>query len=707
MLVTGKNSGELRLIRSLPTASDGSTDLKSPALGWELLKTDICPPVLASPPFPPEAQNLLPPLSGCQAFPSNWQTGTDSYQMLNFVRQENLHGELFLFGGYNTGVGGEGPDYLQLFRVNVDQYGNPGTTLLETIEEKQITSKPVNGHGDSAAMSAAAGMYVSPSGELLLYATEYENDGPFELLAGTLPGNRTVRFAEWRHREIVRPDSPTLKPSLEITDSFAVDEGSSVILAGQGRQPITKAWLQLFEDDGIGLGLSFNDDAWLLMDYADYDKDRFDRLDIFDIATETDFDDNAGSWRWFAPQGCNLRVNAGTISNPVRGSLLVGNGQVREKSDLDDEPAIDINGNNDGNMDDMISSIQIRRASNDLPLLCEDYYNAPIGVRWDFDNDGIFEISGQNPLFSAALLDGPGNAAINVRAQHPTDTTALGVSAPVGVNIRVRNVAPVIADFKITDGLGYIIGADVPFALPFLEYTAEGAFTDAGKPDRQTAVIDFGDGSVISNGGFDFYQDAFGGVTGRGRKKHVYNQTGNFTLRFDVADDDGGQISAAKNVTVASPSEILQWIVSEIDVKLAASPSGQFASQLRDARDAITGNNSGEAQNGALDHIGRGNLVAAMVKLIQAVSSLEQAEMQGAGNLTTLKFYICLAGQSLAQKAYLDAVAVYPAPAPSQRTKLDSIQAAISAGQTSVVNGQYTNGLEQFRYAVSQALSLQ
>ena len=218
-----------------------------------------------------------------------------------------------MIGGRNSGFGGDGADNLDLWQINVDAYGNPADPVLNHIATKHVTSYPFNGHGDSAALSAAGGMYVSPSGELIVYGTEYENDGPYEL-----EGERTGGPKDRQVRRMAAPrygaplTARRFRPTVEISGPFEVDEGSTVNIAGQGKGPITKAWIQLFEDDNAGASLPppvRDRDAWMAVDYDDWGKDNFDDFSQYDARTDTHFNDNAGSWRWFAPTGCTLRAN--------------------------------------------------------------------------------------------------------------------------------------------------------------------------------------------------------------------------------------------------------------------------------------------------------------------------------------------------------------------------------------------------------------
>jgi hypothetical protein len=494
---------------------------------------------------------------------------------------------------------------------------------------------------------------------------------------------------------MVRPGSPTLKPSVEALGSYEVDEGSTTLLHARGKAPITKAWIQLFEDDGMGLSLPdglFDSDAWLAVDYQDSDKDDYD--DFTKLLWY--FNDNAGSWRWFAPVGCTLRVNQHSIDDsdfPGRRKTLVGTGLVEEAGDLD--AVLDDSGN--GSMDDMISSVQ---------FFCDAYYNVAISVAWDFDLDGTFETVSDLPTFSATELDGPSLIHIPVRAQHPTDTTPLGTGAPATLGVRIRNVAPAIGNLDLVDPLGFKVGIDLPFAVADLQYAAEGSFTDPGKPDHQTATLGLGDGTTLQSNEFDLFSDAFGGVTGRLSQRHRYGASGTYSIRLEVNDDDGGATTATKLITVVTPVEVIQWVVNEIDQRLATVTNRTVIRALRDARDSLGGNNNSSANNGALDALVSGDLLAALEKIKAAIEALDRAEAAGAGDLSRLKYLLGLAGESVAQRAYQDASDAVGTPSPGQALQLERISQSITDGHTRLANGEYLSAIDLFKDAVGRALSL-
>lgn len=594
MLLAGESNRDVRLYRSLPTNNfDYSTDLASPQLQWEELGSwtgdELDDPFLDTWPC-------------CES---------KSHQMFSFVREQSLDGPLFLIGAFNPAAAiapGGGEDFLDLYRVFLDRYGNPGTRLLDHIERKHVTTDSIG--GDTSHFAGSTGVYVSPSGELIVYATEHTNQGPLDP-----DGRRTIRAGEWRHREMVRPDSPTLRPSVDVLAPSDVDEGSALTLSATGRPPTTRAWQQLFIDDGLGLSDDhFNTEV--AIDYNDRTRDDYD--DFTKLLWY--FNDEASSWRWFAPQGCTIFANqdsVGDSSFPGRYKALVGDGSVHQDVNLDLVPG----DNAPGSMNDMLSSVGFS---------CGDYYLAPIGVSWDLDRNGSFETAGESALVSAAALDGPSTFSVPVRAQHPTDSTPLGSSVPRSVEVHVRNVAPHIADFRMVDSRGAVIGLDVPFGIVGLEYSALGSFTDPGKPDRQTAVINWGDGSVEPSSSFRSFSDAFGGVAGQLAHGHVFAAAGNYSVDIEVSDDDGGIGTAHASLPIVTPEAAIVLVVAEIDALLGDGPGAQLRRDLEHARRALAGGSNGSSNDGALNKLAGGQVAAALAALHNAIRELHNAEMRGA-----------------------------------------------------------------------------
>ncbi|UCE17543.1 MAG: thrombospondin type 3 repeat-containing protein [Gemmatimonadota bacterium] len=184
------------------------------------------------------------------------------WQMLNFVRDSN--GDLYLIGTDNNTpatfdwpvVDGDGKDLARLFRVtrSGDEFS------LEYIAEKELRlSAPEMGDLD-----AAAGVYVSPSGQLMLYTADHDNEGP-----PGWDGYPVLEMGEFRNID-VRQD---------------------------GSLPNARCggWVELYaEAEGW-----WTTKRSLIFDFVDRDKDDWRLLD--------DYDDGFGDWtssvRWNLAEG--------------------------------------------------------------------------------------------------------------------------------------------------------------------------------------------------------------------------------------------------------------------------------------------------------------------------------------------------------------------------------------------------------------------
>lgn len=679
IIAAGKENKNVRFYRSQPTdEATSTTDLRSPALEWEETgrftegQIESCL----------NTHNPLFPL-----FSIDWHTGGgDAHQMLNFVRQSGVDGPLYLVGARNTTPFPSGDDMLDLYRISLQESGAPEDCFIELINTTHVTSKPFMGGGDSANFAAAAGVYLSPSGELIVYAAEFENDGPHEIRADGSRGRRTVRFSEYRHENMVRSDSPTLKPAVDIAAQWEVDEGSTIMLDADAQQAITKSWIELYEDDGSGASLpGFGDsDLWLAVDYPDRDADDFDNF------SKLQFNNNAGSWRWFAHAGCTIAANDFSIANPDFPGpdtvFLMGNGTVQIETDLDDI-----------GYDDDVGGIT-------FDADCTAYYDASIGVSWDLDGNGSFESSGLSVLFDAGLLDGPDVQMVAVRAEHPTDGSPLGRSTPVQGQVAVNNVAPTIESMVVLDSAGNTLNETLPVTLIGLPVTVSATFTDPGIADTQVASLIWADGTVDS--AFDLFTDASGGVTGQLTHSHIYSSPGTYDVELVVTDDDLGVTSAIVPVVVVSAAEALSIAADLLQDELDAAPAGDIADHLQDAIDSLIGNLSGQAGNGAVNALDEDDPVSAITHIIEALQAITDAEDAGGGDFSTIKDLLALSAEALAVSTLAEAAAFVDPPSKGEAKQLATIQSLIDAGHALVLANAYTDGCESYRQAVAKALRL-
>ena len=357
---------------------------------------------------------------------------------------------------------------------------------------------------------------MSPSGELIIYANEHEEQGPDgpDPISGSR--RKSVRAGEWRHREMVRPGSPTLKPSVEPVGSFAVDEGGTVTLNATGRPPSTRAWLQLFRDTGLGLS-DENFDAEFVFDYDDRVVEDYDNLPRMYAG----INDAASSLRWFAPQGCNVEVDQHSIDDSSFPGAVKGAAWFRLPVCLPQPPHDPLGQRQSISLNDRISAVR---------FFCDDYYSAPIAVSWDLNFDGIYETNGTSASFSAASFDGPTVAFVPTRAQHATDTTALG-TGKTPFPVTVRNVAPVIRTAAVTDPLGRDLAGGAILAIAGVPVQLAVTFTDPGRADTQTASIAWGDGTTDTS--FKTFSDARNGATGQLARRLRLRRAGHVRDRGD------------------------------------------------------------------------------------------------------------------------------------------------------------------------------
>jgi hypothetical protein len=561
MVAAGAGGEEFFFYRST------GTDLNSRHLSWEFLGTAPGPSV------------------------------KDPHQTLQFLRGgRSVDGPLYLAGA--RGKFGKDRDALDLYQVTCDTEDcNPGEQihLSVVVQGQSVDPYPTIGIGQArlANLAAASTFYVSPSGELIFYATEHDNDGP----------GGTVKMGEWRHREIVREHSPTTSPTAAVGGPYTVDEGSTVHLSGLARPPITKAWIQLYSDTGFR-GYS------LVVDHDDRHADNFRTLEQLDPTPPSwaGFANNAASWRWFAPSGCSIRAMDRTVGQyrPER-TLTGGQGADRDLKRVPDDPGL-------ANMFQVVDGVFFD---------CDQYYDGPFDLHWDLDRNGTFTATGNAVTFDAVgPIDGPATLTIPVEARHPLG----GARGRATATVAVRNVAPRVTRFDISDGTGRLLnasqfpGMQTPLVVTNLPVFVEADFVDRGVTDHQTAMIEWGDGSVDLHASLSRFADAFGGATGNAGHVHRYTTPGTWRIALTVRDDDGGAGGRSATVTVVSPAQAVEQVIGRLDVLIAgATNADQQALQL--ARQTLAGTGK-SGSNGALAMIRNGSNDAAMTLVRQAIAAL-------------------------------------------------------------------------------------
>jgi len=151
----------------------------------------------------------------------------------------------------------------------------------------------------------------------------------------------------------------------------------------------------------------------------------------------------------------------------------------------------------------------------------------PLTYAWDLDNDGVFEMPGQSPVFSAANLDGPSVQPIAVQV-----TDSSGQSVVYETTVTVLNVAPTAAFAFAAD----TVVEGQPVTLHFADPLDPGAADVAA---GLTYSFDCtGDGTFEASDVADMSFGCF------------YPTEGAFSAKGRIADKDGGHTDYVAAITV-------------------------------------------------------------------------------------------------------------------------------------------------------------
>lgn len=526
----------------------------------------------------------------------------DAHQTLTFLRQGGIGGPLFLAGARGFAIS-ETPvispdhrDFIDLYSVTCNPTDcSPGATIsLDPVVSNKFMGNNIASSFGSRQVNMAAGsaFYVSPSGELIYYATEHDNDGP----------GKTVKAGEYPHHDVVRSDTPTFLPHVDIDEeSYDVEEGDPVTLSGRGRPPVTHAFIQVFREKNYG-------DFCTVIDFDDADLDDFDDLHRFCLFVN-DTDRGIRSWIWYAPVGCSIFAT----DNQLGGSkVLKGTGRIERDADLELV-------RNDQDLNDMDRRVDNIRFEGG----CDAIYDTGADLEWDLDLDGTFETTGDEVTFNSRGFDGPSVVDVPVQALHPGVTTpGLGFA-----KVFVRNLQPVIRDIVVTDGAGNVVPGGIPFVLVGLPVNLRFPFSDAGTPDHQTASVAWGDGVIDPDSNFVSFKDAFGGVIGEGVARHTFTTPAEFEMVITVTDDDGDSEVDGTRVQIVTPAQALDAAIVLLDELIAETTNPLQRKLLDKVAKALYGNPRGS--NGAQLMIATDNKVAAIVFLNQAIGWLKEAATRG------------------------------------------------------------------------------
>lgn len=633
-----------------------SGDIRSPNLSLTLLQN-----------WSPQAPGALVNDVDAACEGNDWPEDTDAHQSATFLRQTD--GALFLLMTRNTIAPSLGCDVADLFRV--DQ--TIGFRLTRVASKHMFCS--YDRTGTICGFGAAAGGYVSPSGELLLYSVPHDDQDGFD--------PDFVRMAEFRHRHVSTEDSPLRLPTVDAGGQYAVDEGGTITLSGSGRPPADRPWVELYDDDDL-------EDRSIVIDYDDRNL-----LELENFAFLDQFGDKTSAVRWRSPIGLDVElyddhdfhdryiVLKGTghteaIENLATQTVVTG---VVEHPDRDEGDGIEFG--------DKTSSA--RWVGAPPP--------ATVSFAWDLDEDGTFDdASSASPIFDRTLDDDVVTVRLRV-------TAADGASNVASSVVTVTNVAPRIESATLRDSLGNVIGAGNAIAFVGLPVALDVRFTDPGRADTQTALVDWGDGPP--DGTFNAFSDAHGGRVGRLQDTHAFGAAGAYDIVTTITDDDGGATPVTLEVEVLSPIDAIGGIADLLTDLIAAATNPNVAAALRSARDELVGNHGGTPPtNGALDKLEAGDPVGAITKLQSALAFLLLAESAGAGDLSAIEDLVGLVAEAIATQTFHEAEAAVAPPSRGDARTLATIAGLIANGHQRLGTQDYRGACDKFRQATAKAVNL-
>jgi len=195
-----------------------------------------------------------------------------NYQSLNLVAGSD--GGLYLVGTHRNGALTTGQDFADLFALE----RAPGSPRIRKLAARHLFCG-VPG-GQQCNLDAAGGAYVTPSGGLLLYGTEHDNDGP----------GGSVKAEEFR-------PAPHRASCSNVND----------------------AWVELYDDTGYA-------DRSVMIDYRDRGLRNYTNYDLVE-----GFEDKASAARWCLPRGWRYRLFED--KGGCRGTIVDLTGTGRPASD--------------------------------------------------------------------------------------------------------------------------------------------------------------------------------------------------------------------------------------------------------------------------------------------------------------------------------------------------------------------------------------
>ncbi|MDF1555460.1 MAG: PKD domain-containing protein [Deferrisomatales bacterium] len=634
-----------------------------------------------------------------------WRFGKTSPQALNFVNEKNEDGEnLYLIGSSNSCsgapwhfCGGAGKDDIWLWKVIAFNEGEQAQ-LLGVRRDSKLLYSDGNLLGDvtfarqEANFNASGSAYVSPTGELIYYSTEYYFWSTYGIhthcgWSGSIcgdPADNYLRFIELHHNEVSYTGACGLQLPSDLGGPFSINEGDTLAL--DFGIYYVKPWAHMYEDeDFVGKcheslpATEAYHCSTVMMDYDDQDKEDYDDFKRLDGPSLPDngFSDQLTSFRWCAPQGATLYLYDDDSFDPGGNTGYVecaGTGYVVTNSDFqDDVPAEGCYHSHDvEDFNDEATSAEIDWAKPEMYVITVDW--------GDGEPEETFITLPEEPFFNVAHLyldDNPSGT--------PSDDLTITITDPLGsgivtTTVTVNNVSPTVSIDSVTDETGTDIGGlCAPFALVGLEVNVAGSFSDSGAEDTHTAAIDWDDGTI----------DDIGAVVDTAQGSHSFSAPGEYTITLIVTDDDTGQGEDATQIIVVDAKSSIVSIIKMLK-PLAGQPDvGRAIRQL----------------GLALQNWEKASPNAILEKIQHSIRHLEAAEAANPNlDLTCIKSLLTLTAKSATVKAIAGTKAVVGRP--NEKRKVKKAEDLVEKGDALLERGIYVGAVELYQKAMRTIQSI-
>jgi hypothetical protein len=345
-----------------------------------------------------------------------------------------------------------------------------------------------------ANFNAAAGVHVTPTGELLYYGASYYNEGPGGI----------TQLAELHHVKVSQRGTcgPQVRPN-HLGGPHSIPEGSTLRL--EGAVHVVEPWVSMFGDPGLG-------GPMVTMDAIDQDEDdyaNFSRLDGVNQIVTDGFNDDLDSFLWCGEPGTVLRLfdDDGFREGSVRTLERAGTGRVERVDDVGSD------------FSDEATSARISWEGADL---ADPFLPRPRTYTWDLDGDGTFESLGIGDGRAADFDAGAGSSTTEVSMRFGE------VEARTTVN--VVNLPPVVASLTVAPSVARE-GQVVAINVSWRDAVADGHVARVTWGDGTGDALDLG---VLRDGAFML--------------THVYADDGAFTISACV---DDGEAEGCRSLVLA------------------------------------------------------------------------------------------------------------------------------------------------------------